>query len=491
MVFSSVIFISFFLPAVFLLHQILPGIRLKNGMLLMASLLFYAYGEPVYVFLMIGTAFANYLSSIALGKRRSRVLLAAVIVMNLTLLGIFKYAGFLAETVNLIPGVHLPVPQVTLPIGISFYTFQAMSYVIDVYRGMTPPEKRFSRVLLYISCFPQLIAGPIVKYHEIDRELSSRHASMQDIHDGIRILTAGLSKKVLIANTMAAAADAVFSAPHAQMGPLTAWIGALAYLFQIYFDFSGYSDMAIGMGRMFGFHFPVNFAHPYTAGSMRDFWKRWHISLTDWFRTYLYIPLGGNRKGKMRTILNRFLVFACTGIWHGANLTFLLWGLYHGLLMMLEEAAAGLKKSARRTEGERPGSAGRGGRGPAAIRKGAAFIGQAAGRIGMHIYTLLAVTIGFVLFRAESAEDGLFRIRCMFMGIDRNGASLSLGLAQLTPLFLTAFAAAVICLRPVPSRLKNMRGYETAADVLSAAGLLLCLLSLAGGAYNPFIYFRF
>lgn len=461
MVFSSIVFISFFLPATFLLHLILPGFKAKNWLLVAASLLFYAYGEPVYVFLMIGSAFVNYAAARLIGERKNRIVLAAAVILNIGLLVVFKYAAFLVSLVNTIPGIKLPVPQIALPIGISFFTFQALSYVIDVYRGVNKAQKSFPKVLLYISFFPQLIAGPIVKYHDIEKEIDDRHASSQDLHDGLRRFAAGLCKKVLIANTMAVAADAVFGAGRAQIGSLSAWLGALAYLFQIYFDFSGYSDMAIGMGRMFGFHFLENFDHPYIAGSIRDFWRRWHISLTGWFREYLYIPLGGNRKGRTRTIVNRIIVFICTGIWHGANLTFLLWGLYHGFLMLLEEALPRV------------------------------FSGGRIKRALLHLYTLIAVTVGFVMFRADTVGEGFFRIGRMFSGIDRNASSISLACTQLTPLFLTAFAAAVICSFPVPERVRRLRGYETAADLLSAAGLVLCLLSLAGGAYNPFIYFRF
>ncbi len=486
MVFSSIPFISIFLPVIFLLHLILPGIRLKNAALLLASLFFYAYGEPVFVLLMIGSAFVNYLAALLIEKARgskstdssgtgaedagmkagkstkAKWILAAAVILNLGALVLFKYVDFVIGLVNGIFHLSIAPTMIPLPLGISFFTFQAMSYVIDVYRGVNKAQHNFFKVLLYISLFPQLIAGPIVKYHDIEKEIDERHAGVEDVHLGLRRFIAGLSKKVLIANTMAVTADALFNAPVTEWNAAVTWIGAVAYLMQIYFDFSGYSDMAIGMGRMFGFHFHENFNYPYISGSIREFWKRWHISMTGWFREYLYFSLGGNRKGRRRTICNRLIVFICTGIWHGANLTFLFWGLYHGLLMMLEEVLPFFKRE--------------GGR----LKK--AF---------MHVYTLLAVLLGFVIFRADSIREGLIWIGRMFTGFGANPSAMSLARMQLNPLFLTALAAALTASCPVLGKLRGKMNFELIADVCSIAGLTACILSLAGGAYNPFIYFRF
>ena len=334
--------------------------------------------------------------------------------------------------------------------------------MIDVYRGVNPPQRNFGKVLLYISFFPQLIAGPIVKYHDVELEIGKRKQTAERVAKGIRRFIAGLSKKVLIANVMALAADTLFGAEAGSIGMAAAWVGALSYLFQIYFDFSGYSDMAIGLGWMFGFHFKENFRYPYGASSIREFWRRWHISLSSWFQEYLYIPLGGNRKGRARTCINKFLVFLCTGIWHGANVTFLFWGIYHGFFLMLEEFIPWLRKKGGRVK-------------------------QAC----MHVYTLLVVCIGFVFFRADTIGQGFLWVKNMFIGVSAGSSSLSLCLQQLTPLYLVTFAAACTASFPVCGKWKKRRGYETLAYVCSLAGLALCMLNLAGGTYNPFIYFRF
>ena len=482
MVFSSMVFLCVFLPAVFLSYCLIPGIKGKNALLLAASLIFYAYGEPVYVFLMLGSAFWNYLTALWIGKcpEKKKMILALAVTVDLLLLAVFKYAAFLTECVNVILPVDLPVPQIRLPIGISFFTFQAMSYVIDVYRGVNRAQKSYAKVLLYISFFPQLIAGPIVKYHDIEMEIEDRSADIGQVQAGMRRFCAGLCKKVLIANTMAVAADALFGAAKPLINAPAAWLGAVAYLFQIYFDFSGYSDMAIGLGLMFGFHFRENFQYPYASGSMTQFWRRWHISLSSWFREYLYIPLGGNRKGRVRTAMNKMAVFLCTGLWHGANLTFLFWGFYHGCLLMLEEAAAALVIRKGKIKAPRTGSR------------------RAVTAAAEHLYTVLAVTVGFVIFRADTLTEGLWFIRQMFTGWHFAPESMSLVRQQMHPLFIAALAAAVIACCPVVPALKTaldkkkgQKALETFADVLSLAGLLLCLLSLAGGAYNPFIYFRF
>ena len=315
MTFSSVSFLCLFLPAVFGLYHILPGARAKNALLIAASLLFYAWGEPVYILLMILSVLVNWLAGRWIGSARkgARLPMVLAVVFNLALLGVFKYSGFLMETLGAVTGLALPVPRISLPIGISFFTFQAMSYVLDVYWNPGQMQKSFWRLLLYISFFPQLIAGPIVRYHDIEGQLSSRTVTADGTAAGLRRFLAGLAKKMLLANAMAVVADGIFGMDLSILSAPAAWIGAIAYLFQIYFDFSGYSDMAIGLSRMFGFTFPENFRYPYAALGIKDFWRRWHISLSGWFRDYLYIPLGGNRKGKVRTWLNQLIVFFCTG----------------------------------------------------------------------------------------------------------------------------------------------------------------------------------
>ena len=338
MVFSSMVFMCIFLPVVFILHCILPGIRLKNALLLLASVLFYAYGEPVYIILLFVSTLLNYFCACLIeSSKYKKVILTLAVICNLGILIVFKYTDFILGTVNTLTGLHLPLPQIRMPIGISFFTFQAMSYVIDVYRGTTKAQKNYAKVLLYISFFPQLIAGPIVKYHDIAQEIDNRTQSLEGVSLGIRRFSAGLCKKVLISNTMGLVADQLFGASAGNINAAGAWLGAISYMLQIYFDFSGYSDMAIGLGWMFGFHFKENFNYPYISGSIREFWRRWHISLSGWFLEYLYIPLGGNRKGKFRTVVNKMIVFLCTGIWHGAAVNFLFWGIYHGCFLMLEE----------------------------------------------------------------------------------------------------------------------------------------------------------
>ena len=464
MVFSSMVFLCIFLPVVFLLHLLLPGIRAKNGMLLLASLIFYAYGEPVYVILMIASAFVNYLSALLIGRKPAgkKAVMAVNVILNLGVLVLFKYTGFLAESVNTILGTAIPVPSIRLPIGISFFTFQAMSYVIDVYRGVTGAQKNFGKVLLYISFFPQLIAGPIVKYHDIAQEIENRTQTVDGVTDGIRRFIVGLSKKVLISNTVGLVADTLFAADVSGLNAAAAWIGAVSYMLQIDCDFRGYSDMAIGLGEMFGFHFKENFNYPYISGSIREFWRRWHMSLSGWFQEYLYIPLGGSRKGKIRTVINKFIVFLCTGIWHGANVTFLFWGLYHGCFLMLEEIVPAIREQGGKVK---------------------SFF--------QHIYTLLVVLIGFVFFRADSMHQGAAWIKTMFTGFGSNTAAMSLALEQLTPLYLVTVAVGIVACCPVKMLVKKGRAYEAVTAAGSLVLLLLCMLSLASGTYNPFIYFRF
>ena len=464
MVFSSMVFLCVFLPAAFCLHLLLPGMRAKNFLLVVASLVFYAYGEPIYVILLVASSVGNYILARLTGEcpKIRKFTMTLAVVVNLGLLVIFKYSGFLVETFNSVTGAGIPVPQVRMPIGISFFTFQALSYVIDVYRGDASVQKNFGKVLLYISFFPQLIAGPIVKYHDVEAEINNRKQTPEEIGKGIRRFIAGLSKKVLIANTMGLVADNLFGAAASGITGPGAWLGAVSYMLQIYFDFSGYSDMALGLGMMFGFHFHENFEYPYISASIREFWRRWHMSLSGWFKEYLYIPLGGNRRGKFRTVVNKMIVFVCTGIWHGASFNFLFWGIYHGFFLMLEEYIP--------------------------------FIGKKGGKLKsffQHVYALLVVCVGFVFFRADTMKQGCFWIREMFMDFGWKASAMSLTLQQLTPVYLVTLAAALVAAVPVNGMLKKYKWYEGFTYVLSLAGFALCVLSLAGGTYNPFIYFRF
>ena len=476
MVFSSLVFLCVFLPTVFLLYTIIPVHKVRNGLLIVFSLVFYAYGEPIYVFLMIISSLVNFLCALFIGKSetksRKKLFLIIAVALNLGTLAVFKYTGMLIASVNSLMRLSIPSPEIVLPIGISFYTFQALSYVIDVYRGEVGVQKNYFRVLLYISFFPQLIAGPIVKYRDIADQIEHRSQSVEQTAQGFRRFICGMEKKVLIANTMGQAADIIFSQSTSSLGVLSSWLGAVAYLFQIFYDFSGYSDMAIGLGKMFGFTFKENFLYPYGADSVRVFWRRWHISLSTWFKEYLYIPLGGNRKGKARTALNRIIVFFFTGLWHGANWTFVLWGLWHGMFLMLEQYLPVLKKL------------------PKAIG---------------HIYTMLVVLLGFVLFRSDTISFGFGYIGRMFSFGGTGSFDASLALQQLTPWFILMLVAAVVgCapIRPLADRIrralysdgtasKARTALDTALYCIAFLALIFCLLRLSPSGYNPFIYFRF
>ncbi len=464
MAFSSIPFLCAFFPVVVILYYLTPSAKLKNCFLILVSLLFYAYGEGIYVLLMLACVCLNYLTArwIEHSKKGKKILLILAIILNLGVLGVYKYAGMIIVTVNRIAGSEISVPAFHLPIGISFFVFQALSYVIDVYRNKVKADKSLIRILLYISFFPQLIAGPIIKYHDISTQLDKREVSLHQSCQGIRRFIIGLSKKVLIANTMGLTADYVFSLQYEELGMLLAWVGAIAYFFQIYFDFSGYSDMAIGMGRMFGFHFMENFHYPYAASSIQDFWRRWHISLTGWFREYLYIPLGGNRKGETRTWLNRLVVFFFTGLWHGASWTFVLWGLFHGMFLTLETIFPKMIK-----------------------------------RLGVlrHVYVLLIVCTGFVIFRADSIEQAGMLLEVMFTKTAWTPAIEAATASICNLLFLTMLPVAVVCSMPVLEWMKGMGRmkplWEAVSYIISIPLLLACMASLAGGTYNPFIYFRF
>ena len=465
MVFSSLPFLFFFLPATLLLYFLVPD-RAKNAVLLGVSLLFYGYGEPVYILLMLGSILLNYTAGRLLGafdeneKRRKTVLILCVI-CNLLLLGFFKYASLFVSTVKLLPVFSfLPDPQIALPIGISFYTFQSMSYVIDTYRRNCAPQKNLITFGTYVALFPQLIAGPIVRYVDVEWQLQHRTHSMQMFSNGVRLFLFGLCKKVLLANALGRIWEQCKATADAN-SILAAWLGILAFTMQIYFDFSGYSDMAVGLGKLFGFSFVRNFDYPYTASSITEFWRRWHISLGTWFREYVYIPLGGNRKGKARQCLNIFIVWGLTGIWHGASWNFLLWGLYFGVLLVMEKFfLLRLLKKAPRAVG--------------------------------HLYTLLCVILGWVLFDFTRLGDMGRYFTNLFTA--QNGlwsaASLDL-LVHHLPLLVLSAAFCLPLARTVFTRLKNKRVYAVLEPLCAAAAFTLCVASLVSSTYNPFLYFRF
>lgn len=468
MVFSSAVFLFLFLPVVFVLSRIVPGIPGKNIFLLIASFLFYAFGEPVYVFLMLFSTVVNYVAGRLLavcGKGKDKWVVAAAVVVNLGLLSVFKYTDFFLSNVNRIFSIEIPLTGIALPVGISFFTFQGLSYVIDVYRDRAQVAKNFVKLALYISFFPQLIAGPIVKYHDVAQQIDHRQTTSTLTADGIRRFIVGLSKKLLIANTVGQMADAVFTAQVQELDVRLAWLGAFCYMLQIYFDFSGYSDMAIGLGRMFGFQFLENFQYPYISSSIKEFWRRWHISLSSWFRDYLYIPLGGNRKGKVCAELNKALVFFCTGLWHGASWNFVLWGLWHGVFIILEDL---LPKGGK-------------------IRRG----------IG-HVITPLIVLLGSVLFRADTLSDAGLLFTQMFTGFTFTLQSDALLRELLTPLNVTTLLlGAAFSLPLLPWLRSKVAAWKNAwfvqgASYVAAGGLFcLCVMNLAGSEFNPFIYFRF
>jgi alginate O-acetyltransferase complex protein AlgI len=474
MVFSSPTFLFLFLPIVWLLHLAAPR-RWRNLLLLLASLVFYGWGEPVFVLVMLLSCLANYALTRGLSSSRAsndpglrKSVLVLAIVFNIGLLAVFKYTDFLVSSFNNLFSLSIPQPGIPLPIGISFFTFQALSYVVDVYRQETPVQKRLDSLMLYIAFFPQLIAGPIVKYHDIADQIDVRTITVHKTSEGIRRFIIGLGKKLLLANTFGRVADQVFSLLPAELSFAVSWLGAFCYLLQIYFDFSGYSDMAIGLGHVFGFTFKENFRYPYQAECMQDFWRRWHISLSTWFREYLYIPLGGNRNGQWRTGINRVIVFFFTGLWHGAGWTFVLWGLYHGFFLLLE--------SYRLIRTER------------------------FWRPLRHVYTILVVLIGFVLFRSDHlAQTGAF-LRSMFFSFAASGdAAASLLQETATPGFLILLPIAFILALPtgpwLSGRLRHIKLPQPLLDccsmLLALLVLYLCLLSLAAANYNPFIYFRF
>ena len=482
MVFSSIIFLFFFLPITLTLYY-LGGRHLRNTLLLLASLFFYAWGEKQYVLLMLSSIFLNFICGVLLDRQTSsrmrRLVLSAGIVINLGGLGFYKYKDFILQNFNEIASVlHLSPVAVTvthLPIGISFFTFQALSYIIDVYRRQTPAQRNPMHLGLYIASFPQLIAGPIIRYHDVARQIISRTHCLEKFSYGVERFIFGLGKKVLLANVMAEMADHIFNAPIVQLSVFEAWLGILCYAMQIYFDFSGYSDMAIGLGAMFGFRFLENFNYPYISRSIREFWRRWHISLTNWFRDYLYIPLGGNRLGAVRTYLNLVLVFLLCGFWHGASWNFIAWGAFHGFFLALE-------------------------------RWRLSRILERCPLVLQHLYVGLVVLVGWVFFRLEKFSDAIAYLGAM-LGIGTSPQINPWVLYKMDSLVFFTLAVAAVCSMPVypllrdmilrkiafsqPGNLSLYAGVQAVKVTTMGVILLLVLMALASGAYNPFIYFRF
>jgi alginate O-acetyltransferase complex protein AlgI len=469
MLFTEPSFLFYFLPGTLAAYHLIPQ-RWRNLVLTCASLLFYAVGEASFLGWLLGSTAATYLVARGIdawrGQRRARLLLALGITIDLALLGYFKYASFAVRTGVELGLLHAAVPSIILPLGISFFTFHKISYKVDVHRGTAVVRKDPLDLLLYILFFPQLIAGPIIRYHDVAAELVRRKVLISDFATGIRRFAIGLAKKMLVANTVGAVADQVFGLKDTHLGTLAAWIGLACYTIQIYFDFSGYSDMAIGLARMFGFHFLENFDHPYTSRSITEFWRRWHISLSRWFRDYLYIPLGGNRGPAWRTYLNLSVVFALCGLWHGASWNFVLWGLFHGSLLIAERA-------------------------------GWASTLSRLPRLAQHAQTVLWVMLGWVLFRCTSMAHALAYLRALAGG----GASVDPFelFHTLTPNVWIALVVGAVGSAPVLTWARRRFSWAEAGagrlawgrDGVVVALLLAAGLEVASGTYNPFIYFRF
>ena len=468
MLFSSIVFLFTFLPAVMLLYYLLP-VRFRNVILLLASLVFYAWGEPVYLFLMLLSILFNYFSGLDIArnlqdKRAAKRSLVFNLIINLAVLGFFKYEGFVLDTLNGILPVHISYHALPLPIGISFYTFQILSYIIDVYRGNVKVQTNLPNFALYVTMFPQLIAGPIVQYADVDEQLASREVSWTKFGEGSMYFIRGLAKKVLLANTSGMIFTEVSGLAKGNIAVMTAWLGAFAYMFQIYFDFSGYSDMAIGLGKMFGFEFNMNFNYPYVSKSITEFWRRWHISLSSWFRDYVYIPLGGNRVSKIKHIRNLLIVWFLTGLWHGAAWNFVAWGLYYGVILIIEKYL--LSPVLDRL--------------PDVVR---------------HIYSIVLVVIGWVLFFSSSFGQAADYIRVMF-GAGAHGfadrESMYLLTSNLILWLILIFGSTPLVHFRYEHMLRTKKWNTTIINsVVYVALFIVCIAYLVTETYNPFLYFRF
>lgn len=464
MLFSSIIFLFYFLPITLLVYFIVPK-KAKNAVLLIASIFFYSWGEPVYVFLMLFSAIFNYFMAIDIGREKAwgesgKKTLIFTVIVNLFILSFFKYYGFLMDTINGILGTHISYTALALPIGISFYTFQALSYIFDVYRGNVKIQVNPLKFALYLALFPQLIAGPIVKYKDIALQLNNREVTLEKFGAGTRRFIIGLGKKVILANNLGAIHAGVLAMTGDEISVLTHWIGIIAYTLQIYFDFSGYSDMAIGLGKMFGFEFLENFNYPYISKTITEFWRRWHMSLSTWFREYVYIPLGGNRVSTARHILNLLIVWSLTGLWHGASWNFVTWGLYYGILLIIEKY----------------------------------FLGKYIEKLpsaAQHIYAMLIVMIGWVFFSCEDLSSALDYLKVLFFAGDVPFANIrTMYILRTNWIFLL-----IGCITATPEPMKQFeiltKKFSTVSNILILGLQVLCTAYLIFSSYNPFLYFRF
>jgi len=459
MVFTSLTFLVLYFPLVVLLHTCCRRTEIRNLVLFVASLVFYVWGEPRYIFVLFFSIVFNYFAAIILdrieNKRIRTIFFYLSVLINLLLLGYFKYANFIIFNLNRVLGLAIPYAEITLPIGISFYTFQILSYLIDTYRRKIAIQHNIITLATYIILFPQLVAGPIVRYSTIENELKQRTVNTQGLYDGCKLFVVGLSKKMLIANQMAFVADTIFAVEQGKLTTLLIWVAAVAYMMQIYFDFSGYSDMAIGMGKMLGFNFDINFNYPYMATSITDFWRRWHISLSTWFRDYVYIPLGGNRVSKLRWIFNILVVWGLTGFWHGAGWNFILWGLYYAVLLLIEKLIFNKK--------------------PFRIPVLSRFI------------TLFLVLIGWVIFRTEGLSQLVFIVQKMFL-FDGNFQLVEM-LSEFPELYFSYFLFIPAVLFSIEFKYNKIP--NLVQEILLMVLYGLCLIAVISSTYNPFIYFRF
>ena len=467
MLFSSQVFLYFFLPITLIVYY-LSRKKFRNFILLIASLIFYAWGEPVYILIMLFSTVFDYINGLLIDKfqkknqhKYAKIVLIVSVVGNLGIIGFFKYSDFLISNINSLFNLNISLLAIALPIGISFYTFQTMSYTIDVYKQNVKAQKNFISFATYVTLFPQLIAGPIVKYRDVSESLENRKENISDFSEGIKCFIIGLFKKVMIANNVGFIWESIHSLPYSEISLSLAWIGAICYSLQIYYDFSGYSDMAIGLGKMFGFHFLENFNYPYIAKSITDFWRRWHISLSSWFKEYVYIPLGGSRKTIARTVINLLIVWFLTGLWHGASWNFVVWGLYFGVLLIIEKFV--LKK---------------------VLDKMPSFI--------RHLYTLFFVIISWVIFACPTLEDGLNYISIMF---NFNNEIISTESIYLISTHFVLFIIAIIGCTPIfkkiKEKLKNNKIFMIIEIIICLVLFFISLSFLVGSTYNPFLYFRF
>ena len=464
MLFSSMTFVFMFLPVVCALY-LMSNKRFHNPILLAASILFYAWGEPKYLAIMLLTILINYAVALAVEKfnNRKKLWLILTIIVDLGFLIYFKYFNFIIDNINNLFHAHISALDVIMPIGISFYTFQALSYVIDVFRGDCKAQKDVYKLALYICLFPQLIAGPIVKYHDVAEQIEDREVNFDKVNLGVKRFIIGLAKKMLIANTLGAIADKIFTQPADTFTPLVAWLGGISYTLQLYYDFSGYSDMAIGLGLIFGFHFMENFNYPYISKSITEFWRRWHISLSTWFKQYLYIPLGGNRISKNRTYINLGIVFLLTGIWHGASWNFVFWGLWNGFFIILEKMTGWHNETDKLSI-----------------------------KILKHLYTIFVFVLGWVMFRADNMTYAWTYLKNMFGLVPVHDITYKMIYYVDNVEIITLFIG-ILCAMPI---FRNMVYVENKAAKLAVNVWLLVLFilsaaSIAASTYNPFIYFRF